>query len=38
MIWAYVVQDGKVSGKNKVDLAAARDSSALPGGEIPVPF
>ena len=38
MIWAYVVQDGKVSGKSKVDLSAARDISALTGGEIPVPF
>ena len=37
-IWAYVVQDGKVSGKGKVDLSAARDISALPGGEIPAPF
>lgn len=38
MIWAYVVQDGKVQGKDKVDLSAARDISALSGGEIPVPF
>ena len=38
MIGAYVVQDGKVSGKGKVDLSAARDISSLPGGEIPVPF
>ena len=38
MIWAYVVQDGKVQGKSKVDLSAARDSSALSGGEIPTPF
>ena len=38
MIWAYVVLDGKVSGKGKVDLSAARDLSALTGGEIPVPF
>ena len=38
MIWAYVVQDGKVQGKSKVDLSAARDISSLVGGEIPIPF
>ena len=38
MIWVYVVQDGKVQGKSKVDLSAARDISALTDGEIPVPF
>ena len=38
MIWVYVVQDGKIQGKAKVNLSSARDGSSLSGGEIPAPF
>ncbi|MDO8545764.1 MAG: hypothetical protein Q7R68_00245 [Nitrospirales bacterium] len=38
MIWAYVVQDGKVQGKAKVSLSSARDINSLVGDEVPAPF
>ena len=37
-VWVYTVLDGKVLGKSKAPLSAARDMASLSGGVIPPPF